>query len=109
MMTSEDNHESPRPLAIRQSLAHAFLQKIEAHFEANAETVIDKICAERPLDYLKIVIGLLPDKLAFEKHNSEEMTNDELAAVLRAVRSAIAARTGEPSRKDGAQGGASMS
>ena len=111
-MTTNDSHDAPprmRPLGIRHSLARSFLAALEADFKENATDVIQEVRNERPLDYLKIVIGLLPGDAALEERNPlEEMSNDELARVLRDLR-LLQNRTGDPPRRDGdgRQGGGS--
>ena len=76
---------------IRHSLARSFLAALEADFSENATDVIQVVRNERPLDYLKIVIGLLPNEIVNDV--TGEMTNDERDELVGRIRDAIAARS----------------
>ena len=103
-MTTHHSHDPPqrmRPLGIRHSLARSFLAALEADFKENAANVIQEVRNERPLDYLKIIIGLLPSEIVNDV--TGEMTNDERDELVGRIRAAIAARSGRASHKaDGA-------
>ena len=103
-MTTHDSHGPPqrmRRLGIRHSLARSFLAALEADVKAKAAEVIGIVRDECPLDYLKIIIGLLPSEIVNDA--TGEMTNDERDELVGRIRDAIAARSGGPSHKsDGA-------
>src|SRR5262249_19852944 len=86
-----------RRLGIRASLARRFLAALEADFNDNATEVIQAVRQERPLDYLKIIISLLPDEIVNDA--TGEMTNAERDELVGRIRAAIAARSGRPSHK----------
>ena len=78
-----------RPFGIRQSLGKTFLAALEADFAKHGPDVITTVRDERPHDYLKIVISLLPDEM-IEEAAFEEMTDEQLTKFLDDVRSFLA-------------------
>jgi hypothetical protein len=91
-MSPKDGQHPPerrRPLGIRLSLARSFLVALETDFEENATDVIQAIRKERPLDYLKIVLGLFPNDALVDEPNLEEMSDDELARFLWSLESRL--------------------
>ncbi len=85
-----DTHPHARPFGIRQALGKTFLAAIEADFAERGSGVIAKVRDERPHDYLKIIISLLPDEMIAEAA-FEEMTDEQLTKFLADVRSFLAA------------------
>jgi hypothetical protein len=96
-MTNNDDCISPhpeRPVALRQSVARALIAAFEADVEANAADVIREVREERPLDYLKVAISLLPNAIAVDAPNLKDVPDDRLAELIREVRHVLAARAG---------------
>jgi len=87
------------PIAARAALAAALLETIAADFTQHGKEAIEVLRKERPHDYVKLVAALLPKDLQSEHPTIEEMTDDELASALVAVRSLVAATAAE---QDGA-------
>jgi len=79
-----------KPFGIRQSLGKTFLAALEADFAKHGTDVITTVRDERPHDYLKIVISLLPDEMIADAA-FEEMTDEQLTKFLDDVRSFLAA------------------
>jgi hypothetical protein len=51
-----------RPKGSRNKLSEAFLQALADDFEANGKEVVEKVRAERPQDYLKIIAAVMPTR-----------------------------------------------
>ena len=93
-------HAKPRAPGIRSALARTFISALEADFARHGLGVIEKLRDERPHDYLKIVVSLLPDE-AVPETTLEDLTDDELTTVLNAVRSLIAEKSTVADRERG--------
>jgi len=87
-----------RPLSIRQALGKTFLAELEADLAQHGRDLIAKLREERPYDYTKIIVGLLPDELAFER-TLEELPDDEMARLLDVLRSLVHASPATSSRE----------
>src|SRR5258706_12460961 len=99
-------HSSAKPVGLRDALARKFIDTLTADFEQNCSTVIKTLREDKAYDYLRIVVSLLPKEIVVDDSQLEEMPDDELAAVLSAVRSLIAARHAAPlAEGDGAESG----
>ena len=81
----------PKPTAIRHSLGSAFLETLEQDFWDFGPQLIAKLRERRPLDYLKLIVTLLPEELLIERA-IEEMTDEELATALDALRPIVTAK-----------------
>jgi len=81
-----------RPVGLVPAAARRFIDAFAADLESNCSTVIAAIREEKPYDYFRIAVSLLPKELPVENANLEEMTDEELAVILNTVRSLIAAR-----------------
>lgn len=79
-----------RPKGARNKLGSDFLDAMQADFAEHGQTVIAVVRAEKPADYLKIVASILPKELHLKDATLEDMTDDELANTLAAVRNLIA-------------------
>ena len=81
-----------RPVGLGQAAARLFIDTLAADMEANCKKAISIVRDEKPYDYFRIIVSLLPKELPIECSNLEEMTDEELADILNTVRSLIAAR-----------------
>lgn len=82
-----------RPKGSRNKLGEDFIAAVAADFEAHGPATIVKVREERPHEYLKVVAGILPKELNVRTSALEELSDDDLAAGIDALRSAFAART----------------
>jgi hypothetical protein len=89
-------HARQRPLGFGQATAKRFLDALAADLEAKCQDVIATIRDQKPYDYLRIAVSLLPKELPVDDSNLDEMTDEELADILNTVRSLIAARLAAP-------------
>ena len=81
-----------RPAGLSQAVAKRFIDALAANLETNCAGVIEEIRKDKPYDYLRIIVSLLPKELPIENSNLEKMTDEELADTLNTVRSLITTR-----------------
>lgn len=80
-----------RPKGSRNKLGEDFLSALQESFEKHGPETIEKVRTERPHEYLKVVASILPKELNVRTDALNEMSDDDLAAILGAVQSAILA------------------
>lgn len=80
-----------RPKGSRNKLGEDFLAKLQADFEEHGATTIEAVRKDRPHEYLKVVASILPKELNVRTDALNEMSDDDLASMLDAVRSAVLA------------------
>jgi hypothetical protein len=93
---SEDNRFKPgntfgyrgRPVGLRNKLQHKFLQALQEDFEREGEKVIKIARIEKPIEYLKLIAGLLPKELLITENVLEDMSDEQLLETIAAVRKA---------------------
>jgi hypothetical protein len=79
------------PTTIRYSLGRAFLETLQQDFWEHGPQLIEKLRTKRPQDYLKLIVALLPEELLIEK-TIEDMTDEELAIAVDALRPIVTAK-----------------
>jgi hypothetical protein len=81
----QSGNPAGRPKGARNKVSEGLLEALAKHFESNGEEAIEKVCSERPHDYLKIIASLVPKQMEIEDkrpaRRAEDMTDDELAAI----------------------------
>jgi hypothetical protein len=82
----QSGNPAGRPKGARNKLSEAFLEALADDFEANGKRVVEKVRAERPQDYLKIIAAVMPTRTEIEKvvpaRRACDMTDDELVAII---------------------------
>ena len=78
---------SGRPKGTRNKLGEAFVKAMHADFEAHGAKVIETVRVEKPDQYLKVIASILPKELNVNTSALGDMSDDELVAVLSAMRS----------------------
>jgi hypothetical protein len=72
-----------RPKGSRNKLGEAFLDALAEDFSVHGAAAI-RACRENdPTAYVRVVAGILPKEMKIETRRVEEMSNDELLAILR--------------------------
>ncbi len=80
-----------RAKGARNRLGEAFLDDVRALWATDGPAVLREARAERPMDFARMVAGLLPKELLVRTAPEDEMTDAELADALDALR-AVARR-----------------
>jgi hypothetical protein len=68
--------DQPKPFGLRAALGTIFITSLSRDFAANSEKVFKDLRENRPHEYLKIIMSLLPKEALAEK-TLEDMTDDE--------------------------------
>lgn len=80
-----------RPKGARNKLGEEFLAALQEDFTANGKGVIEKVRAERPHEYLKIVASLMPKELNLRTNPLEDLSDDEIEEGIELLRGLKAA------------------
>lgn len=84
------NNASPgRPKGARNKLGEDFVQKLQADFAEHGKKAIETVRQERPADYLKVVASLLPKQIEVKEGAFDGVSDEQLAALVLAARSAL--------------------
>jgi hypothetical protein len=79
-----------RPKGARNKLGEAFLQDMLTDWEANGVEAIQKVRAEKPDQYLKVVASVLPRELNLKVNDLDELSDEQLARQLAALATQLA-------------------
>lgn len=86
-----NGNRAGRPKGSRNKLGEAFIDALQADFTEHGKQAIVQVREERPHEYLKVVASILPKELNVKTDALNEMSDDDLAGILDAVRSALLA------------------
>jgi hypothetical protein len=84
-----------RRAGARHKISTALLEAFAADFAENGAETIKITRLERPTEYLKIAVSLLPQEFEITDSRLQELPDDELNAVIEAIRAGIAARNAD--------------
>lgn len=79
-----------RPKGARNKLGEAFLEDMLEAWKSKGKDAIERVIAERPHEFIKAVAGILPKEMEIKTTAVQELSDDELAAALAALRTASA-------------------
>jgi hypothetical protein len=89
------------PSAIRGTLGKTFLTRLAADFSRHGGRIFPRLRKQRQLDYLKLVAAVLPQEYRLKEVSFQDVSDQELAAMLSVLRAAIA----EKEKEQGGEGG----
>lgn len=75
-----------RPKGSRNKLGEAFVAALHDDFQEHGVSVIETVRRDKPDQYLKVIASILPKELTVNTNALGEMSDDELAATLLALR-----------------------
>jgi hypothetical protein len=78
-----------RPKGSRNKLGENFIQALHDNFQENGPATIETVRVERPHEYLKVIASLLPKQVEIKETAFDDISDDELAALIAAARSAL--------------------
>jgi len=82
----QSGNPNGRPKGSRNQLGEDFISALQADFKAHGTEVIAEVRETKPADYLKVVASILPKEVNVNKSALQELSDDELAGILDAVR-----------------------
>src|SRR5690349_7277521 len=74
-----------RPKGSRAKLGEAFVAELYETWEKHGLSAIERVIAENPSAYLKLIAGLLPKDVNLNVRQLDDLTDDQLLARLRMV------------------------
>lgn len=80
-----------RPKGARNKLGEEFLQDLLANWAQHGADTIEKVRAEKPDQYLKVVASILPKELNVKVGELDDLTDDQLQQQYAAVAKALIA------------------
>lgn len=83
-----------RPKGSRNKLGEDFIKALQEDFTANGVQAIATVREERPHEYLKVVASLLPKQIEVKETAFDGISDEELAALVVAARSALGVAEG---------------
>lgn len=87
-----------RPKGSRNKLGEQFVRALQKDFEAHGEQVIETVRMEKPDQYLKVVASLLPKQVEIKEGAFDGVSDEQLAALVAAARSALGFAEGSGER-----------
>ena len=82
----QSGNPNGRPKGSRNQLGEDFISALQADFKEHGTDVIAEVRETKPSDYLKVVASILPREINVNKTALQELSDDELAGILDAVR-----------------------
>lgn len=76
-----------RPKGSRHKLGAAFIDDLYAAWQTQGKDVIARVIAERPHEFIKSVASILPKEIEVKTTTVQELSDDDIAAALIALRS----------------------
>ncbi|WP_245454994.1 hypothetical protein [Mesorhizobium sp. M9A.F.Ca.ET.002.03.1.2] len=95
---AEDSFDAPdvaeprpsgRSKRAKKTLADGFLEAIRADFRAHGAGVIAEVRADKPDQYLKIVLSVLPKDLHLNINSLEALSDDEIRQRIRGLEAVL--------------------
>lgn len=78
-----------RPKGSRNKLGEAFLEDLLVSWESQGPAVIQRVIAEKPEQFLKVVASLMPKDLNVNLNQVGDMTDDQLIDRIKKLDAAI--------------------
>jgi hypothetical protein len=89
-----------RPPASRNRLSESFIQAVYEDFRLNGIAAIEKIRNEKPADYLKLIVAIIPKEVHVTERTLEDISDEELMETLDTLRSLSSAAGKMPRKAD---------
>lgn len=81
-----------RPRGSRVKLSEAFLAALCEDFMQHGAATIERVRIDKPDAYLKVIAAILPKQIEVTESPFDEMTDEELAAIVKAATDALRAQ-----------------
>ena len=90
----KSGNPSGRPKGSRNKLGEAFIEALHDDFNEHGVVAIEKMRADDPGGYVRVIAGLLPKEFKIE--TPSDLTDEQLDARIRALADLIEVGTREP-------------
>ena len=100
----QSGNPAGRPKGSRHKLAEEFLRALQSDFVEHGEATIQAVRKTKPDQYLKVIASIMPREIDVKVSTTDELADDELAALIHAAREAenAAQQAGEGASEEGA-------
>jgi hypothetical protein len=88
-VTPKASASQPRPKRVKKSLGDDFLAAVRADFRTHGAGVIASVRADKPDQYLKIVLSVLPRDLHVSINSLDTLSDDEIRSRIRGLEAAL--------------------
>jgi len=100
----QSGNPAGRAKGSRNKLGEEFLTALHNDFKENGVRAIATVRADRPHEYLKVVASLLPKQIEIKEGAFDGVSDEQLAAIVAAARSALGIAEGVGAGNFPAQG-----
>jgi len=83
----QSGNPAGRAKGSRHKLGEAFIQDMYAAWETQGKAAIDRVIKDRPHEFIKSVASILPKEIEVKTTTVQELSDDDIAAALIALRS----------------------
>jgi hypothetical protein len=83
------NNGGGRQKGSRNKLAEDFISDLYASWQKNGAAAIERMLAERPAEYVKVVASILPKQLEIKENTFDGISDEQLDQLLAAARTAL--------------------
>jgi hypothetical protein len=97
----QSGNPAGRPKGARNKLGEEFIQSLYEDYKVHGVSVIERVREARPHEYLRIVASLLPKQVEIRDNPFDDVSDDELAAIIELARSMLKKLAGSGDRTDG--------
>jgi hypothetical protein len=100
--------QKPRPKRTKKTLGDDFLAAVRADFRTHGAGVIAEVRADKPDQYLKIVLSVLPKEFDVAINHLDALSDEEIRSRIRSLEAVVKPFLEEPAdhREDGISGAA---
>ncbi len=92
----QSGNPTGRPKGARTKIGEDFLNDLHEHWQGNGKDAIDRMCQKQPAEYVKVVASLLPKQVEIKESAFEGVSDEQLAAIVAAAKSALGIAEDKP-------------
>lgn len=81
--------QKPRPKRTKKTLGDDFLAAVRADFRAHGASVIAEVRADKPDQYLKIVLSVLPREFDVAVNHLDALSDEEIRSRIRGLEAVL--------------------
>jgi hypothetical protein len=90
----QSGNPAGRPKGSRNKLGEAFVAALHDDFTKNGIAAIERVRTEDPAAYVRVIASILPRQVEIKEGAFDGVSDDELAALVAAARSALGVSEG---------------
>src|SRR5215813_10950799 len=85
-----------RPLGIRNKVSKRFLEDVYQAWQKHGPEVLDYLGKRKPVEFARLVAGVLPRELIFENVALDGQSAEELDAIILTIQQHLLSKPGQP-------------